>query len=140
MSDLTKTTVDVVVNDETFVFRIPSVREFAKVGARAHELRRADSPSTNGSEWGLDPTSIDLYRGMALFEVLLEKADAKDNWPFSESNGKLVVDSSKFPPRVTFAVIQANRGFDEAYSRFLEGGDGDGKSSSEDTVVNQPAS
>jgi hypothetical protein len=138
-ADITQTTIDVVSGSETFIFRIPSVREYAKVGARAHELRRADSPTTNGSEWGLDPMSIDLYRGMALFEVLLEKADAKDNWPFTEIGGKPGVDSSKFPARATPIVIDVSRGFDEAFRKFLEGGVGDGKPASEGDVGMQPA-
>ena len=144
MVDLTQTTLEVTSgedpNKETFVFRVPSVREYAKVGARAHELRRADSPSTNGSEWGLDPTSIDLYRGMAVLEILLVKADAKDNWPFTEVGGKPVVLSDKFPPFATPAVMDVNRGFDEAYRRFLNGGVGDGVESSESAVGIQPAS
>jgi hypothetical protein len=143
-NELTQTTLEITSGEdsgkETFVFRIPSVREYAKVGARAHAMRAADSPTTNGSEWGLDPASVDLYRGMALFDVLLERADAVDNWPFTEVGGKPVVDSSKFPPRSTPTVINVARGFDEAYRRFLDGGDGDGKPVSQSPVGGQPNS
>lgn len=135
-AELTQTTIEVVSDEETFVFRIPSVREFARVGTRSHALRAADSPTTNGSEWGLDPMTADLYRGMALFEVLLERADCKDNWPFTEVDGKPRVDSSKFPPQVTFTVIDVQRRFDEAYRKFLDGWSGNGVKSSKGPVAN----
>lgn len=123
-SNLTQTTFDVHTgedpNKELFVFRIPTVREYAKIGARAHELRRTDSPSTGGSEFGMDFFTIDLYRGMALFETLLSRADAKDNWPFTtDATGKPVVDSTTFPPRATRTIGEAYRGFEEQYNAFL---------------------
>ena len=139
-AELTQTTFDIPTsNGERFICRIPSVREYARVGARAHSMRIADSPATNGSEWGLDPLSSDLYRGMAIMEVLLSKADAKDNWPFTERENKPVVDSTKFPPFATLTVVEVGRGFDEAYRRFLDGGAGDGERTGESPVGDEPS-
>lgn len=128
---LTQTTLDISTgedpNKELFVFRIPSVREYAKMGARAHELRRMDSPSTGGGEYGMDGVTSDIYRGLALFETLLSRADAKDNWPFTtDATGKPVVDSDKFPPTATRSLIDAYRGFEAEYARFLAGGTREG--------------
>ena len=120
MADLTQTTFDVSVGADTFIFKVPSVREYARLGIRSRELRRADSPTGTGDEWGLDGTTADLYRGMALFETLLQKADARDNWPYStDDSGKPSVDSSKFPPQATQSVILAYQWFETQYQRFL---------------------
>lgn len=127
MADLTKETIDVEVGAEKFVFRIPTPREHARVSARAHEMRQQDAPRTGGSGYGLDPFAQDLYRGMALMEVLLKQADAKDNWPFqNDANGKPVVNSDKFPPQAIPVIPAIAEGFDIEFARFLKGGAGDG--------------
>jgi hypothetical protein len=139
MADLTQETFEVKVDDQTFVFRIPSPRDMARMGSRALLLRRQDSPDTMGSEWGLDGFSSDLYRGMALMETLLLRADAKDNWPYTEKDGKPVVDSSKFPPSSTLLIPLIYRGFDEQLTRFHSGGAGDGQQSGEEAVGSMPS-
>lgn len=124
---------------ETFVFKIPGVQDYARIGSRAFELRRAAAPRTGGDDWGLDPLTSSLYRGMALFELLLVRADTKDNWPFTEQNGKPVVDSSQWGPRAVRIVPGVTGRFDEAFNRFLDGGVGDGESAGQETVDGQPA-
>lgn len=119
--DLAKTTIDVTCgNGDVFTFKIPGPRDYARVGSRAHELRRQDSPSTGGAEYGLDPFSQDLYRGFALLEILLVKADAKDNWPYTnDANGKPVIDCAKFPPKAIQIIPEVTRGFETALLTFL---------------------
>jgi len=121
---LIKDTIDVTCdNGDVFYFRVPSPREYARMLSRAYEMRRQDSPNTGGSDYGLDFFAQDLYKGFALFETLLTKADAKDNWPYSENAaGKPVVDSTKFPPVSIQLVPEAYRKFEEAFATFLSGG------------------
>jgi hypothetical protein len=110
-------------NGDSFTFRLPGARDYARIGARAHELRRQDSPSTGGADFGLDYLSQDLYRGFALFEVLLAKADAKNNWPYTaDATGKPVVDSAKFPAQAIPVIPEAYRKFEAELSTFLSGG------------------
>ena len=105
---------------EAFEFRLPSARDFARIGARAYELRRQDSPTTGGNESGLDFLTQDLYRGFALMEVLLVKADAKNNWPFSASEtGEPVVRSDKFPPYAISVIPEVLRKFEEQVATFF---------------------
>jgi hypothetical protein len=110
-------------DQETFVFKVPNPREFAKLGTRAQALRRLDEPAMAGEEYGLDPLTADLYRGFALFETLLVSADAKDNWPFSENaDKKPYVDSSKFPFVATLVVREVYQGFIRSLESFLQKG------------------
>lgn len=112
--------IEVKVGDETFYFRVPSPRDVARLGTRAQALRRADEPGTNGSEIGLDGLSADLYRGFALFETLLIRADTDGNWPFSKDDeGKPYVDSTKFPTFSTLVVPEVYQGFSTALDKFL---------------------
>lgn len=141
MADITQDSLTVVVEGQTFVFRIPSPRDMAKMGSRALSLRRQDAPDTGGFEFGLDPFTQDLYRGFALMETLLLQADAKDNWPYSTGpeKDKPVVDCTKFPAFVTDWIPRIYQGFDEALRRFLKGGIGNGEQSGEEAVGGVPA-
>ena len=128
MSDIIQDTLDVVYSGQTFTFKLPNPRDVAKMGTRALALRREDGGfGTGGIEFGLDPDTMDLYRGFALLETLLIRADAKDNWPYSQGpKGEPVVDSSKFPPSVDpFMIAGIYRAWEVAHGKFLGRGLGD---------------
>ena len=113
--------IEVEVGSEKFIFKLPSPRDVAKMGNRATAMRREDSPDFGGSEWGLDSLSSDLYRGMALFDILLVSANTKNSWHLSKTDkGAFVIDSSKFPPFATVTVVEAYRSFTEKHERFLD--------------------
>lgn len=134
-ADITQETFEVKVADETFVFRIPSPRDYARMGSRALVLRREDAPETTGSEWGMDGITADLYRGFALMETLLTRADTTDNWPYTESkDGKPVVNCNNFPAKKMDTIISIWRGFDAQLARFHGGGDRDGDESGTEGV------
>lgn len=110
---------------DEFRFRVPAPRELAALGLRARALRRADNPDDPG-EWGADFYTQQLYRAMALFETLLEKASV--TWPFCErqDSEKPVVDSSTFPPESVPVLIEVHEGFADQLATFHKGRSGNG--------------
>jgi hypothetical protein len=123
MTDLTQTTLDVKYGDtDVYTFEIPSPILIGKMAMRAASLRRQADPTSDGSDAGLDFFSWSLFRGMALFEVLLRKSDCKDNWPWTEQMvagaTKIVVDSSKFPPGSESIVTEVYAAFNQALTTF----------------------
>lgn len=98
---------------EAFEFTNPSPRVFAKIGARAAAMRQADGLAYEASLSGFDSS---LYFGLALFETLLTRADAENNWPFSEDgSGRPVVDSTKFPPNKTQNIVEVGNKFYDTF-------------------------
>jgi hypothetical protein len=121
MADTIPSEVPVTIGDgddaETFYFKIPTPRDTAKLGTRAQAMRRADDPNSLGSEFGLDFASIDLYRGMALLELLLVSSTAE--WVYSkDKQDNPVVDSNKFPPEATYKIQRIYQGFIKALEEF----------------------
>ena len=135
MNEVTNDEISIAVGEETFVFRLPSPRAYAKMGSRSAVMRREDAPESGGSDWGLDSLSQDLYQAMALFDTLLIRADTRGNWHISTNEkGGAVIDSTKFPPTVTLTMLEAFRGFSAKVSSFLDRQSGSEKpKSSEDT-------
>lgn len=122
VADIANDTIEVVVNGETFTFRVPSPRDLARVGSRAANLRMRDGILSSDS---LDQLTNALYDAMAHFEILLLKADAKNNWPFSKNDkNEVVIDSSKFPASSTTNLLDAYRGFQSKLDTFLSTGSG----------------
>lgn len=107
-------TITVELGTEKFEFTNPSPRQFAAVGARTAAMRQVDGLGVDAALTGYDSR---LYFGLALFEKLLVRADAEDNWPFTnDSNGRPVVDSDKFPPTKTDTVVEVG---DKFYDMFF---------------------
>lgn len=139
MAELTQETIDVLIGTETFIFKIPTPREHARVSSRAAMLRATDTPGAFVSEWSLDPDTAGSYRAMAIMEILLQKADTEDNWCYSNNDeGKPVVDSNKFPAKTIRTLPLIARGFEEGLQKFLEGGAGNGKPEGKASVGGEP--
>ena len=102
----------------TYIFRIPSIREMTRLGVHERDLRMLDSANMNGSSEGIDIVTEYLYRALALFEILLEKTS--DTRLFSEEkDGKPVIDSSKFGADINPAMlIGVQQGFEQALNSF----------------------
>ena len=102
----------------TYIFRIPSIREMTRLGVHERDLRMLDSANMNGSSEGIDIVTEYLYRALALFEILLEKTS--DIRLFSEEkDGKPVIDSSKFGVDINPAMlIGVQQGFEQALNSF----------------------
>jgi hypothetical protein len=120
---------------EVFHFKMPSPRDLMKINTRAETLRRRDDPESQPSE---DFFTRYMYLGCALLEMLPFQADTQDDWPWSPSpteKGKLVVDSSKFPPGTEFRIVEVYRGFNDALATFHANRSGRGKSASTEAVA-----
>ena len=106
----------------TYIFKIPSIRETTRMGVRERDLRMADSVNGNGSEVGIDIVTELLYRAMALFEMLLIKTS--DLRLFSDSkDGIPIVDSNKFGANIDpFMLIGVSQSFQQALDSFRQGG------------------
>ena len=135
MADILTDTLTIKVNNDEFVFKIPSPREQNKVKLRAAALRRQDDPTSYGFEEGLDWISINSYRGMALMEMLLQKSSA--TWAFTPGdNGVMVCDSAKFPNTIgyeTFAEVWAT--FSKSLDDFRGVGDKPGQPAGGEAVA-----
>jgi len=71
--------------DMTYVFRIPTPMEMAKIGIVARNLRKSDDPDGNGSDEGLDDLSATYYYAFANFIVLYVRGD--NNWVMTPDEG-----------------------------------------------------
>jgi len=125
MADILTNTIKVTVEKEDFEFRVPSPKDYARMGVVAGAIRRSYDPQGVGSEYSVDDFTATVVRAMAIMAVCLEKSTAK--WAFSEvkdRNGdvKVIVDPEAFPPQATKIIVQIPFKFDEEVSRFLEGG------------------
>ena len=101
---LAQTTVTVSDDGSEFEFRIPSILDEVKIGARMRRLRLAADPMDDpGSPIDLD--TMAYLKSMAYFEVLLEASNASWAWVMGPQ-GKMVVDSTKFPPNKVNQVIR----------------------------------
>lgn len=79
-----------------FEFRIPTLLDEAKIGARIRRLRMLADPLDDPGGT-LDPDTLAYLKAMAYFDVLLIAASGAE-WAWSKgADGKLVVDSTKFP-------------------------------------------
>lgn len=94
-------TVEVIVNDNKFIFKIPTIRQISRIAQKAKAMRIKDSDGGDGSESGLSFYEIIMYRAMANFEELLVSSD--DSRFFSEDpvSKKPVVVSDKWPLSIT---------------------------------------
>lgn len=120
-TDILKTTLEVKVGEDVFEFRIPSIHDEIRVGARIKDIRRALDPSWNTFDQGLDGEALVELRACACFEVLLQRSSAK--WPWSkDAQGKVVCDSSRFPTNKFNETLLAYQGFQEALSSFRSKG------------------
>lgn len=121
-SEIVDGRIEVVVTEgpvkQTYIFRIPTVRELTKIGVRERDLRMADSTMGNGSDVGIDVVTEYVYRACALFELLLEKTS--DVRLYTETKeGRPLVDSSKFGPEIDPSLlIGVYQGFEKSLNSF----------------------
>ena len=108
-------------HEEEFVLRVPTPLEKARLGVREAAIRRVFDPSGTVTADQLDPDTFFLIRGMAVLEVLLEKASEKWVWTeFKPDRGepRLVVDLANIPIGKETVVMEVGMRFQEALDRF----------------------
>ena len=134
---IAQTELNVVHDGATYIFKIPGVRDEAKIGSYARFLRVQDDPNGVGAAEGLDFNSFFTYQALATFAVLLRKASV--TWPFSpDKTGKPVVDVNQFPDDAP--VLEVYEGYLDALARFLGELPEDGRPGGSEVVDGQPES
>lgn len=143
MTDVLKTELTVPYGpkgkEDTFVFKIPTLHDEIKIGARMEKLHRTIDPEWNGFSQGLDGGTLYALRAAATLELLLIKASV--TWPFNEDAAKVVgVDSGKFPVDKAAEALGVYAAFDDALAKFRSGGAPDNGSTGEKALDGQPGS
>jgi hypothetical protein len=135
MADVLQTELVIKNGSDEYTFRIPSPRDYGKMNVRARALRMVDDRD-GASEFGLDPFTVSLYRGLALFEVLLLRASVQ--WPWVQTEKGLVIDSSNFPSAAIRTVVEVYDQFDSELARFLYPRTGNAEQDGAAPVESQP--
>lgn len=104
-TDLLKKTVVVKEGESEFEFRIPSILDEVKIGARIRRLRLSADPMDDpGGQ--IDMDTMAYLKSMAYFEILLVAA-SKAEWVWSRGpEGKQIVDSTRFPVDKTDQILR----------------------------------
>lgn len=102
-TDILRNTLTISSDGADYEFRIPSLFDEMRIGVRMRDIRRRIDPSSDGSDIGLDQTTLYFNRACATFEVMLNKASVE--WPFSQGKNGPVVDCEKFPKEKAATVI-----------------------------------
>lgn len=133
--DVLKPTFSIKVEDNEFIFRVPTPLEKAKLGSREAAIRR--SLDGFGSAYGLDEDTFCLVRGMAVLELFLDKTNAR--WVYTETKpekgpAKVVVDIEAFPPGTETIITEVGREFQAGLDKFHGRGAGSVGSAVDETV------
>lgn len=117
MSGVTAQTIDVKYENETFTFRMPTIKFDVEVAYRAANIRHRAVPEGQGFAGNLDYSAIEFARCAALMELYLEKATVE--WPWtSGEGGKPAVDFEKWPLDQIDSVYGIGAAFQTEMSRF----------------------
>jgi hypothetical protein len=132
--DVLQDTFNVVVDDDTYTFRIPTIRRRFEVGGRAADIRRRGYPAGQVNEQlGIvDNETWRFSRACAILELYLVKATV--TWPFGTEDAMAIdpakapaIDFEKFPPNREDTVEAIGLAFEAELARFRAGGNpGDG--------------
>ena len=108
MSDILQSEINVTHEGKSYVFRIPSQRDNAKIGALTAALMMQDVPP--GSNTGLDNLDMytyGLYRAMAMFQVLYLRGDNDWVCTASAEDGSPRIDPSRWSDGVPSTEVCA---------------------------------
>lgn len=135
MPEILSDTIDVVVDDETYTFKIPTIKYRFEIGGRSADIRRRGYPEGNLNErmGVIDWAADNFSRACAIMELYLVRATTP--WPYGTDNIDTVdlakppkVDFEKFPADKDDLVERVGNAFAEELARFRARGNTDGKS------------
>jgi hypothetical protein len=107
--------VTVELDGKTYVFKLPTPRDYVQIGLVARKLRAKEDPDSNGSTAGLDPETVYMFNAMATFVVLYEKGD--NDWVVTPGDASSpVIDPLKWGFGVPFIEVFVK--FTEELSKF----------------------
>lgn len=132
MPDILDSTFDVKVENETYTFKVPTIKFRFEVGGRATDIRRRGSPEgfiaerSGNIDWAVDNFS----RACAILELYLVRATTP--WPYGVATVAEIdqttppkVDFEKFPPGKEDTIDAIGNAFTEGLARFRAGGNPD---------------
>lgn len=114
-----KETIVVSINNETYEFRIPSVRDRMKIDSYAAKLRRDNDPDGAGLVYGYTPVSLMYFDNIASFMILLKSTSAK--WVYTPDDvGKPIMNIDKWAEDAP--VMEVMEQFSKELIKFRERG------------------
>jgi hypothetical protein len=100
---------------ESYVFKVPSIKDRIKIAATGADLRKEADPKGNGITLGYDPTAVLFTDTIATFMVLLKSSTAKWVYGGDVSNNPKI-DLDKWPDSVP--VMEVVNQFNEELDKF----------------------
>lgn len=137
--DIFQSVIPVKVRDESFEFKIPTIHDEIRIGARMRELQKKLDPAWDGFGT-LDFNTTYLLRACATFELLLQKGP---KWCFSESRDAkdqpvVTCDTGVIPPARYDAMLAAYSNYSELLAFFREHGTTNKPAVGTEAVAGQP--
>jgi hypothetical protein len=100
---------------ETYVFKVPSIKDRIDIAATGADLRKKADPERNGITLGYDPGAVLFTDTIATFMVLLKSTSAK--WVYAgDTSNNPKVDLDKWPDNVP--VMEVVNQFNEELEKF----------------------
>lgn len=119
--EIGKRTIEVPYRGETYEFRIPTIHDDIKIGARVKAIYRKLDPEFDGMQ-GLDFNTQYQLRLCGTFEILLMRSSAA--WPFAANaaQGTVACDTALWRPEDAGLAGEVFNAFSEALGNFRTGG------------------
>jgi hypothetical protein len=126
MSGVLADRFDVVVEGDTYTFKIPSITYDIATGYRAADVRRRAFPESLGALGAIDFGAVQFSRCCAYLELYL--LGSSTLWPYGiaddsdlskiDMSAPPKVDFEKFPVSATDLVLEVGNAFEEKYAQF----------------------
>ena len=129
MSDVLSDRISVTVEQNEYVFRIPTIRYDVELGYKSADVRRRCYPEGGGMLGAVDYGAVQFSRSCAILELYLTSASTLWPYGFDDSDmGKVdltrppKVDFEKFPLSAAETVTLVGEAFEAAFARFRKRG------------------
>lgn len=118
-----KNEITIEHSGETYVFKIPSIKDRIKIAGVGADLRKEADPKGNGITLGYDPTTVMFTDTVALFMVLLKSTSAK--WVYGkDASNNPKIDLDAWPDDVPFMEVVSQ--FNDELEKFRTKGNPNG--------------
>lgn len=134
MSDINQTHLIIDHEGESFTFKIPSIRDDARMDSYVKAMIVADTQNNSIKESDLDDMTKINYRVLATFAILLEKSTAL--WPWHEN--PITKQPEIFVENLPAKSVEIYAKFAEALNEYFRGTTPVGQSTSEQPVAGSP--
>jgi len=141
MPEILQDKIEIKLQNDTFVFRIPNYLDEIKIGLRERDIRRELGLEMAGDQAGnpdgLDGQTFFMIQTAARFELLLVSASAV--WPWTNGpDGKPMIDFKKWPNNKVGDAVAVGALFVDQLTSFRAGGVTDRNPPSQEVMEGQP--